>query len=97
MRPDHLATVFAGADVEATERARAYFAPYPPSSPAVALLKDGKVVYMMERRDIESQAAQAIAAELRKAYETLLRTSERDFILTRSLSAAQAIDESRAV
>lgn len=68
-RPDHLKTVFAGADVEATEQARGYFAPYPPSSPAIALLKDGKLVYMMERRQIESTPADAIAAELRKAFE----------------------------
>jgi putative YphP/YqiW family bacilliredoxin len=69
-RPDHLATVFAGADVEATETARNYFAPYPPSSPSVAILKDGKVVYMMERRDIESRSADMIAADLAKAIET---------------------------
>ena len=69
-RPDHLATVFAGADVEATETARNYFAPYPPSSPSVALMKDGKVVYMMERRDIESRTADMIAADLAKAIET---------------------------
>ena len=69
-RPDRLATVFAGADVEATEVARAYFAPYPPSSPSIALLKDGKVVYMMERRDIEGRSADMIAAELQKAFET---------------------------
>jgi putative YphP/YqiW family bacilliredoxin len=69
IRPDHLATVFAGADVDATDRARTYFTPYPPSSPAVALLKGGKVVYMMERRDIESQPAQAISERLRAAYE----------------------------
>lgn len=68
-RPDHLSTVFAGADVEATERARGYFAPYPPSSPSVALLKDGKLVYLMERRDIESRTSDAIAAELRRAFD----------------------------
>jgi putative YphP/YqiW family bacilliredoxin len=68
-RPDHLGTVFAGADVEATETARNYFAPYPPSSPSVALMKDGKVVYMMERRDIESRTADMIAADLAKAFE----------------------------
>ncbi len=68
VRPDHLTTVFAGGDVEATERARSYLAPYPPSSPSVALLKDGKLVYMMERRDIESQPAQAIAQRLEEAY-----------------------------
>ena len=69
VRPDRLATVFAGGDIEATERARAYFAPHPPSSPSVALLKDGKLVYMMERRDIESQPAQAIAERLEAAYQ----------------------------
>jgi putative YphP/YqiW family bacilliredoxin len=69
-RPDRLATVFAGADLEATETARGYFAPYPPSSPSIALLKDGKLVYMMERRQIEGQSADMIAAELRKAFET---------------------------
>ena len=60
-RPDHLGTVFAGADVEATQTARAHFAPYPPSSPSIALLKDGKLVYMMERRDIEGRSADMIA------------------------------------
>lgn len=69
-RPDHLATVFAGADVEATETARNHFAPYPPSSPSIAIMKDGKVVYMMERRDIESRTADMIAAELAQALET---------------------------
>ena len=69
-RPDHLTTVFAGADVEATEQARGYFAPYPPSSPAIAIVKDGKLVYMMERRQIEGSPADAIAAELRKAFDT---------------------------
>lgn len=67
-RPARLATVFAGADLEATERARQHFAPYPPSSPSIALLKDGKLVYMMERRDIENQSADAIAAKLQAAY-----------------------------
>jgi len=69
-RPAHLTTVFAGADLEATETARAYFAPYPPSSPSIALMKDGKLVYMMERRQIEGQSADMIATELRKAFET---------------------------
>ena len=68
-RPDKLATVFAGADVEATERARGYFAPYPPSSPSIALMKDGKLVYMMERRAIEGRTADAIAAELQSAFQ----------------------------
>ncbi len=69
-RPTRLATVFAGADLEATERARSHFAPYPPSSPSIALIKDGKLVYMMERREIENQAADAIASRLQAAYET---------------------------
>jgi putative YphP/YqiW family bacilliredoxin len=69
-RPDHLATVFAGADVEATETARNYFAPYPPSSPSIAIMKEGKVVYMMERRDIEQRSADMIAAELQQALDT---------------------------
>ncbi len=68
-RPDRLTTVFAGADLEATEQARGYFAPYPPSSPSIAILKDGKLVYMMERRQIEGNGADAIAAELRRAFE----------------------------
>ena len=69
-RPDRLATVFAGADVEATQTARDHFAPYPPSSPSIAIMKDGKVVYMMERRDIEGRSADMIAAELQKAFDT---------------------------
>lgn len=68
-RPERLTTVFAGADVEATESARAHFAPHAPSSPSIALLKDGKLVYMMERRDIEGRSADMIAEELRKAFE----------------------------
>jgi putative YphP/YqiW family bacilliredoxin len=68
-RPDRLTTVFAGADVEATETARGHFAPYPPSSPSIALLKDGKLVYMMERRDIEGRTSVMIAEELQKAFE----------------------------
>ena len=69
-RPDHLGTVFAGADVEATETAREHFAPYPPSSPSIAMIKDGKLVYMMERRDIEGRSVDMIAAELQKAFDT---------------------------
>lgn len=69
-RPDHLGTVFAGGDVEATQQARGHFAPYPPSSPSIALLKDGKLVYMMERKDIENQSADQIAAQLQSAFAT---------------------------
>lgn len=69
-RPDHLGTVFAGADVEATQAAREHFAPHPPSSPSIAIMKDGKLVYMMERRDIEGRSADMIASELQKAFDT---------------------------
>jgi putative YphP/YqiW family bacilliredoxin len=68
-RPDVVATVFAGADLEATERAREYFAPYPPSSPSVALLRDGQLVWMMQRRDIETRDAHAIAQQLTAAFD----------------------------
>ena len=67
--PDVAGTVFAGADEEATKRAREYFAPYPPSSPSIGLLQDGKLVFMMERRDIEIRDAAAIAAHLRAAFD----------------------------
>jgi putative YphP/YqiW family bacilliredoxin len=68
-RPDLAATVFAGGDVDATDRARGYFAPYPPSSPSVGLLRDGKLVFMMERRDIENRDAASIAARLTAAFD----------------------------
>ena len=68
-RPDHLASVFAGADIEATERARGYFTGFPPSSPSIALLRDGKLLYMIERRDIEIRPAQAIADMLTMAFD----------------------------
>ena len=68
-KPDKVATVFAGADVEATERARSYFTGYGPSSPSIALLKDGKLVYMLERYQIEGRDAQQIAGELTRAFE----------------------------
>ena len=67
-RPDQVVTVFAGADIEATERARSYFTGYGPSSPSIALLKDGKLVFMMERRQIEGKDAPTIAAELKQAF-----------------------------
>jgi putative YphP/YqiW family bacilliredoxin len=68
-RPDLAATVFAGGDVDATQRARQYFAPYPPSSPSVGLLRDGKLVFMLERRDIENRDAAAIAERLTQAFD----------------------------
>jgi putative YphP/YqiW family bacilliredoxin len=69
VRPDRVATVFAGADIEATEKARAYFTGYPPSSPSIALLKDGQLVYMMERRQIEGRGPDEIAQELTRAFD----------------------------
>lgn len=68
-KPDVAATVFAGGDVAATDRARQYFAPYPPSSPSIGLLQDGKLVFMMERRDIENRDAASIAAQLTAAFD----------------------------
>lgn len=69
VKPDVVATVFAGGDIEATDRARSYFTGYPPSSPSVAILRDGKLVYMMERRQIENQSADAIASNLTAAFD----------------------------
>jgi putative YphP/YqiW family bacilliredoxin len=74
VRPD-AATVFAGADIEATRRAREYFSGYAPSSPSVALLRDGKLVYMMERWQIEHQDAAGIAAELTAAFDRFCGTT----------------------
>lgn len=67
-RPDHLYTVFAGQDKEATERARSYFGGTPPSSPSVALLKDGAVVAFLPRHEIEGRAAEDVAARLVGAF-----------------------------
>ena len=69
VKPDKVATVFAGADIEATERARSYFTGYGPSSPSIALLKDGELVYMLERFEIEGRDANQIAGELTQAFE----------------------------
>lgn len=68
--PDRLVTVFAGVDTEATAKAREYLAPYPPSSPSIALFKNGKLVHFLERRHIEGRSADVIAANLKMAYET---------------------------
>ena len=68
-KPDKVATVFAGADIDATERARSYFTGYGPSSPSIALLKDGQLVYMLERYQIEGRDASQIAGELTQAFE----------------------------
>lgn len=67
--PDKKITVFAGADVDATARARGYFTGYPPSSPSIGLLKGGKLIYMMERYQIEGRSAEQIAAELTSAFD----------------------------
>ena len=68
-RPDRLTTVFAGQDAEATARVRSYFVPYPPSSPQIALLKDGAVAFMLERKNIEGRGADEIAKDLVEAFE----------------------------
>lgn len=69
VKPDKVATVFAGADIEATERARSYFTGHGPSSPSIALLKNGELVYMLERWQIEGRDANQIAGELTKAFD----------------------------
>lgn len=67
-RPDHLVTVFAGVDREATDKAREYMIPFPPSSPSMALFKDGELVHMLERHHIEGRPAEMIAENLVDAY-----------------------------
>jgi len=73
--PDKVATVFAGADIEATEKARSYFTGYRPSSPSIGLFKDGKLVFMMERYQIEGRGAEQIAQELTQAFDTFCSSS----------------------
>ena len=68
-RPDHLVTVFAGVDRAATARAREHLLPYPPSSPSIALFKDGKLVHFLERHHIEGRSAEVIAQNLKLAYD----------------------------
>jgi bacilliredoxin len=70
IQPDRLLTAFAGQDVEATARARSYLHGYPPSSPSMALFKDGELVMMMERKDIEGHSAMEVAQRLAQALET---------------------------
>jgi hypothetical protein len=77
VRPDHLTTVFAGQDAAATQRARDYFTGYGPSSPQIALFKDGRLVYMLERFEIEGRAADEIARDLVAAFD---RYCERDTV-----------------
>ncbi len=74
-KPDHSVTVFAGQDRDATERARSYFQGHPPTSPAIAILRDGQLVYLMQRSAIESSNAPAIAQELTRAFDTYCATT----------------------
>lgn len=67
-KPDNLVTVFAGVDREATDKARGYMIPFPPSSPSMALFKDGELVHMLERHHIEGRPAEMIAENLKDAY-----------------------------
>ena len=69
VRPERMITVFAGQDRDATEAARRHFTGYPPSSPSIGILRDGQLVYMMERHDIETSGPDQIAAALRNAFE----------------------------
>lgn len=71
VRPDVVATVFAGGDIEATDRARQYFAPLPPSSPSIAIMRDGEVLHFVHRYEIEGQTADAIARNLTEAFDRL--------------------------
>lgn len=69
VKPDHLYTVFAGQDVDATRQARSYFTGYAPSSPQIGMFKDGKMVFMLERHQIEGRSAEAIAADMVGAFD----------------------------
>jgi putative YphP/YqiW family bacilliredoxin len=73
IKPDHLFTVFAGQDKEATSKAREYLAPYPPSSPSIALFKDGKLVHFIQRHQIEDRSAEMIAADLTGAFDNFCK------------------------
>jgi putative YphP/YqiW family bacilliredoxin len=74
-RPEALTTVFAGQDTDATTRARGYFTGYPPSSPSIALLRDGKLVFMLERKDIEGRDPYGIAEDLTQAFDKFCSTA----------------------
>ena len=75
VRPDKVATVFAGGDIEATDKARSYFTGYAPSSPSIGLLKNGELVYMMERYQIEGKGPEQIADELKRAFDQCCATA----------------------
>jgi len=74
-RPDHTITVFAGQDGEATDRARTYLTGYPPSSPSIGILRDGELVYMMQRSDIETSDPKTIASKLTQAFNQFCSSS----------------------
>jgi putative YphP/YqiW family bacilliredoxin len=76
VRPDRSITVFAGADIEATAKAREHFAPYPPSSPQIALFREGRLVYMLERHEIENRGADEIARELTGAFDRFCTSAD---------------------
>lgn len=73
LKPDHLYTVFAGVDGDAVKRAREFFLPYPPSSPSIALMKDGEIVHMLERHHIEGRPADMIAENLKSAFNAFCK------------------------
>lgn len=75
-KPDRLTTVFAGQDLEATAKAREYLLPFPPSSPSIALLNDGKLVFMLERHQIESREAPDISADLQAAFKEYCKAGQ---------------------
>lgn len=75
VKPEVVATVFAGGDIEATDRAREYFTPNPPSSPSIAIMRDGKVLHFVHRHQIENQNAEAIARNLTEAFDRLCATT----------------------
>ena len=75
VKPDVVATVFAGGDIEATDRARSYFTPNPPSSPSIAIMRDGQVLHFVHRHQIENQNAEAIARNLTDAFDRLCATT----------------------
>ena len=77
VKPDVVATVFAGGDIDATERARQYFAPAAPSSPSIAILRDGEVLHFVHRHQIENQTAEAIARNLTEAFDRFCATTAK--------------------
>lgn len=86
VKPEKAFSVFAGQDTDATERARGYFTGWPPSSPSVAILRDGQLVYMMPRRDIESREAPAIAADLKAAFDRFCANNVENSVVAQSKS-----------